>query len=202
MNKIVFFDIDRTLFDPESFLNNFFERVNAESNVKIQDIKEHYERSKKETGYFIPDTFLSEIVKDYRQINKQKLEEIFWSPELIRKSLYDDSLSIKKLADGVTIGIFSKGDKKFQMSKLTFIKDILKEENIFIFPDKISQIGLVLSKNPDRETEFVDDDLGVLKAIKEKSNSSRLFLIDRESNLEDNVGVKRIKSLEELEDLI
>ena len=203
MKKIVFFDIDRTLFDSSRFLTHFFEELSK--NFKIgetsEDFKRIYEETKNEAGYFVPETCIRKISETFPSIPKENLERIFWNGSLFEKCLYPDALSINFLKNA-EIGIFSKGDYAFQMKKLDFIKDILDRHNIYIFPNKLEHINELISSYKDYEVYFVDNDIDVLKAVQKNSSKALLILIDRSEELEDNVGVIKIKNLEELQNII
>ncbi len=203
MKKIVFFDIDKTLFDSSRFLTHFFEELSKsfKTGERNEDFKRIYEETKNEAGYFIPEIYLKKILETFPSINKKTLETIFWDGKQFEKSLYEDAFSINFLKNAA-IGIFSTGDYAFQMKKLDFIKDIVEGHNIYIFPNKLEHTSEVLANYKDYEVTFVDNALDVLIAIQKVSHKVKLILIDRNNDLEDNVGITKIKSLDELKNLI
>lgn len=166
-----------------------------------EDFKRIYEETKNEKGYFVPEIYLKKILETFPFVNKKTLETLFWNGKLFEKSLYEDAFSINFLKNA-GIGIFSKGDYTFQMKKLDFIKDIVDQRNIYIFPNKLEHINELLSNYKDYEVYFVDNEIEVLKSVQKADSAAKLILIDRSEELEDNVGVVKIKSLKELENLI
>lgn len=205
MKKIVFFDIDRTLFDPELFLNNFYKKISEAfklDNWAVQKLQKLYEESRGGNGYFMPDLFLDKITAAFPNIDKTKLNQIFWSLDLFQKSLYKDSLSIKNLSDLATLGIFSKGDNNFQLQKLDSLKDALIESNIYIFPNKIEKIAKVLGNYKGYKIYFVDNDIRVLLKVKEMDTGAVAILIDRLGDKEDNENIIRINNLNQVSNLI
>ncbi len=204
MEKIIFFDIDGTLFNPRLFLENFYGKLLGRFDLgssAMQKLDTIYGESNPK-GYFETSLFLEKIHQTYSQVNPVELENLFWDKDLINDSLFSDAQGIRELADLATFAIFSKGEEKFQRSKLSFISDLIKEENMYIFTDKIQHIPEVVSRYSSHELTFVDDNQEVLDAIKKATTDAKIILIDRQDNLEDNVGNLKIKSLDELKDLI
>lgn len=205
MKKIIFFDVDRTLFDPGLFLKNFYDSLSQnfslgnQVNERIQAI---YEEVKNEKGYFIPKLFLKIINEEYPQCSLDKLNKTFWSIDLFEKSMYKDTPFIKKLASLATIGIFSKGDEEFQKYKLNFIKDLLDDKNVYIFPNKIAKIDEVFGKYSEYKTYFIDNEIEALEEVKKRFGDIITILIDRTNEYEDNKNIIKIKSFEELEGII
>lgn len=202
MNKILFLDIDRTLFDSDLFLDTFYTELRGSFGLpENTDLNSFYQNAKNEKGYFDPEIFVKNISNSI-QVDENKINEVFWDDKLIDDCLYPDALSIKNLLNKTTLGIFSKGDEKFQMKKIVFLNDLLEEKNIFITSNKFESMATLLNNYSDFEISFVDDELDVLISEKKLKPDVNVFLIDRKGNLEDNVEVRKIKSLEELENLV
>ena len=121
--KIILFDIDETIFNPESFLNDFYSRILKDSSLDSQDIKKIqglYKITKEEHGYFSPDNFLNKISENFPKISQKSLRSTFWNVDLFNKNVYKDASVIKDLSRIANIGIFSKGDEYFQKQKISF----------------------------------------------------------------------------------
>src|SRR3990167_11266056 len=110
MNKIIFFDIDGTLFNASAFINLLHQRLTDQLDLKSKDIeqlKTLYDEVKKENGYFLPSSFLDKITSHFSFINKKELKEVFYNVDLFEKSVYKDTSIVKSLAGSVILGIFS-----------------------------------------------------------------------------------------------
>lgn len=187
MKQIVLLDIDRTIFDPESFLEEFYEqlinRFNLTANQKSKLFKIYSES--KPQGYFNPQIFLSNIAKTFN-LRLDRVSNLFWNQNLINRHLFNDSDVLFKLSGKVQIAVFSKGDKKFQSQKLIKFKTLLNNENIYIFPNKIENFLEVLKKYSDHKIYLVDDDSMVLQEAKSINPQIFTILIDRENKKEKN----------------
>ncbi len=204
MNKIVFFDIDRTLFDPGNFLQKIFEELarDFELGENSEDFRSIYEEVKSDEGYFIPEKFMDKIIFNYPSIKRNRLEEVFWKDELFVQSLYADADAIRNLSSRATLGIYSKGDKKFQIKKLEFLSGLIDERNIFIYPNKVEHANEVFSNYLDSQVYLVDNEIKVLTSVLNVCPEVSAILIDRNNNLEDNQGVTKINSLTDLVNII
>src|SRR3989344_2164631 len=139
MKKIIFFDIDGTLFDVSLFINLLHQKLIDRFGLTSQDIsklKILYDEVKKENGYFLPSSFFSKITNHFPSVDEKGIEEIFQSIDLFEKSVYKDTSVVKNLADLAIIGIFSQGEENFQKSKIAFLNALLNRDNVYIFPNK------------------------------------------------------------------
>ncbi len=205
MRKVFFFDIDGTLFDVSFFINLLHKRLIDRFGLTNQDIMKLqvlYDEVKKENGYFLPSSFLDKITTHFPFINKEKLKEVFYNIDLFEKSVYKDTSVIKSLADSAIIGIFSQGEENFQKRKIVFIKNFLDENRIYIFPNKLRQAIGVFPNYNEYDIFLVDDNLDLLKEIKNMYPNVYVILIDRNDRFGDNKGVIKIKDLNELKSII
>ncbi len=203
--KIILFDIDGTLFNGSSFLNNFYSKISAEFNLdnkELVKIQSFYEENKKKNDYFLPEAFLDKIVHSLPSINFSSLHEIFWNIDLFEKNMYKDTSVIRDLSRVATIGIFSKGDSDFQKQKLTFFGELLDGENIHIYPNKINKINEILEKYKDFQIYLIDNQNDVLIKAKEIFPEVYAILIDRSNNSRVDKVIVKIKSLNELKSII
>lgn len=203
MKKIIFFDIDGTLFDVPNFLNLLHQKLIDQFDMTNQDIsklKILYDEVKKENGYFLPTSFLTKIVNHFQLLDLDRLEEIFWNVDLFEKSLYKDTLAVGDLAKLAKIGIYSKGDLEFQRKKLSFLETSIDDQDIYIFPNKIGKAREVFEKYEGYKVYLVDDDLEVLEHVE---NSTRVnpVLIDRNSRY-NSTDIKTIRNLAELKSIL
>lgn len=179
MNKIIFFDIDKTLFDREKYLGDFFKILQSElglSRDEVDEIGEYYQEIKNEYGYFSSEAFLARIYKKFPHTNAKL--DYYFSQENLDNFLYDDSKILHEIKDA-RIGIFSKGDTKFQRAKVKKFGDLIEEDLIYVFHNKLEKVQQVIDQNADSKLIFVDDNIAVLVAAKEYNENVKTILIDR-----------------------
>ncbi len=205
MGKIIFFDIDRTLFDADSFLNDFYSFVSRKyklTDESTDEIKRYYKEVKSEMGYFLPSLFLDKIHNSFSHIMISDLQNIFYG-EIVQKNLYEDFVVLEEISGKAKIGIFSKGDHKFQLLKLEPIKNLINENDIYILPSKIEKMDEVFSKYQDLEIFFVDDKEDVLIAAKDLSFKVFTIHMDRAKKYTKNDRIDaKVENLIQLKELI
>lgn len=200
--RIILFDIDGTLFDSASFLDDFCKQISNQfdiSQVDIETVKNIYSENKKD-DYFRPAAFLETVAKKFPSIKLGSLNKIFWNIDLFEKNVYKDAPNINGLVN-VVLGIFSKGDEEFQKRKIKSIKDLV-DVNIHIFKDKIKKLGEVLEKYKDYEIYLVDNEIEVLQRAKTLNSNVFAILIDRNGIEQTDKEITKIKSLEELKEIL
>jgi len=204
--KITLFDIDGTLFDPKLFLENFYIKLTAKFNLtqeQLEQIRAYYQKNKDEYSYFNPEAFLKTISQNFPQITEDHLNSLFWDQKMFMSSFYKDVDVLKPLSKIAKIGIFSKGDSKFQQEKLVSIRTFLNEENVNIFTNKIDKINQVLNKYRNFKIYLIDNDMVVLSQAKEFNGSIFTIQILRvENQLKNDRIDKTIDNLYQLEKII
>ncbi len=202
--KILLFDIDETIFDPQSFLDDFYNELTKNFKLNENDlnkIKNIYSEIKTEIGYFNPTNFLDKVIETFPEINRTSLEKVFWNIDLFNKNVYKDASVIKDLGRIGDIGIFSKGEESFQKQKISFLSDLIETDDIHIFKNKIDKINEVLEIYQDLNIYFIDNEPDVLESVKKINPEAYLILIDRKNEYE-NSDIIKIKDLSELKSLI
>ncbi len=202
--KILLFDIDETIFNPGSFLENFYSEIVDSFNLSDKDlikIKNIYIQIKQEYGYFSPADFLEKIIENHPEIDRYSLEKVFWNIDLFNKNVYKDASVIKDLGRIGNIGIFSKGEESFQKQKISFLSDIVEPDDIHVFRNKLEKISEILDIYQDLNIYFIDNELEVLESIRKLNPDANLILIDRKNEYE-NSDIIKIKDLTELKSLI
>ncbi len=202
--KILLFDIDETIFNPGSFLDNFYSEIVNNFNLSDKDlvkIKNIYTQIKDEYGYFSPTDFLEKIIENHPEIDRFSLEKVFWNIDLFNKNVYKDASVIKDLGRIGNIGIFSKGEESFQKQKISFLSDTVEPDDIHVFKNKLDKISEILDIYQDLNIYFIDNELEVLESIRKLNPDANLILIDRKNEYE-NSDIIKIKDLTELKSLI
>lgn len=187
MQKIIFFDIDRTLYDYEEFLDKFSSTILQKYNLKMdqkEELKIVYEENKIKYGYFAPDKFIKPIIDRFPFMDENYLNSVFWSKDLLENNLYPDSKVLYEIAKIATIGIFSKGDEKFQKAKVEALKNIIDQKNIYIYIEKTDFIEKLLEAYKGYKIYLVDDSTTVLLRAEELGKEIFTILIDRKYEVE------------------
>lgn len=189
MDRIIFFDIDKTIFDREGYLNGFLALLASEyglSTDEVDEIGNTYEGVKKEYGYFSSEAFLAKIYTMHPQLS-EKLDYYF-KPENLDKYLFKDSNILFEIKNA-RLGIFSKGDIALQEIKIKKFKDVLEKDLIYIFHNKLEKIDEVLERHKDSQVILVDDNLPVLVNAKSINENVTTILIDRDGSQEKANGI-------------
>ena len=184
---VVILDIDYTIFDTDSFRTAVYKRLATKLRfidfAPFLDLTKQIEtKTKLQVGYFDPKVFLQLLRKETEtELSQQDLEDIFFDENLYRASLYEEVADLfQKFVDqNIQLVIFSIGEVKFQTMKLTGIKELLHEEHIHIFVDKLLDLKDVLQKYQDKQVYLVDDLSNVLQEAKSADPSVKTILIDR-----------------------
>lgn len=189
MDQIIFFDIDKTIFDREKFLYSFYVLLNLEfrlSEEEVLKIMDSYADIKEEFGYFADQAFLTRIYEKLPGLSG-KLDYYFESKNL-QEFLFTESQALFGIKSA-RIGIFSMGDTKFQKAKITRFENILEEDLIYIFHNKFEKVSEVIGRHKDSRLFFVDDHIDVLVSAKEIDSSVVTLLVDREKRLTKVNGI-------------
>lgn len=212
--KIVLFDIDYTVFDTHAFRANLYallvEKLKYRQKDTFFDLAKKIEKETREKeGYFKPLTFLN-LLKEYTKtkLSFKELEDIFFDESLYVESLYEDARSVFQelvMKRNIQINIFSTGEKKFQMQKISSLRDMLMVDNLHIFVDKLKKLKDVLKEYEEYHIYMVDDYPTVLKEAKKFNKNITTIWINRDTKLEDKGFIKSFKVdhvIKSLEDLI
>ncbi|MBI5044703.1 MAG: HAD family hydrolase [Candidatus Levybacteria bacterium] len=172
--KIVFFDIDYTLFDTDAYRRILYPRLAHELGIDEELLKifrrEFEPEMKKKFGHFSPTFFLQKILPlAKKNTSLEALEQIFWD-----KAIYASVLDSKgkelfeQLTNkNVTIGLLSTGDTKHQLAKIDSLLTFLPSDHHHIFSNKIESLETVLEKYHEFKIYIIDDLPEVLHAVKQ-----------------------------------
>ncbi len=191
--KIILFDIDHTIFDTDVFRKIIYKKLSKKLNLKYDDFfLELIKKSEKITinkkKYFDPDFFLKTLT--YITNSKLKPDDLgseFWDESNFEQAIYPEVTStfnqIKKNKN-ISIGIFSRGETKFQKRKIEILKESLDKKHVYIFANKLEEINMIINKYKDYQILIVDNLLEVLEFSKKVSKRITTVYIKRLSSLD------------------
>ena len=184
MKKIILFDIDHTLFDTNVFRDIIYKKLSKKLKLKYnEDFLKLIKKSEKITinkkKYFDPDFFMKTLINlTNSKLNQDHLKPEFWNNSNFEKSIYPEVISVFneiKKNKNVLIGIFSRGETKFQKKKIEILEDNLADEHVHIFINKLDEIDKIVSKYKDYQVLIVDNLLRVLEFSKKFSKKKHSY---------------------------
>ena len=174
--RVILFDIDFTLFNAKiyraSFTKDIQELIHYTGTNFPVIAEEVYQDLRRELAYFDPQLFSDKLSKRLGiAIDSEKVEQIVLSEELMEESLYEDTMEVLEFfskQENLTLGIFSAGLERAQLSKIKRLKTFLQQDHIHIFEfKKHHAIPQLLQKYTDMEVFMIDDMMHVLYTAKE-----------------------------------
>ncbi len=183
--KIVLFDIDYTLFNTVLFRKNFYHALSLIVQKPIREIRENERKASyqvnKKFGYLNFKSYIETLTHELKekektdQIIKACMDEITFD-----KSIYREAKKIiQDLSKVATVGIFSKGDTSFQISKIKAIKHFFQDNNIHIISDKHKALAEILNKYKSYKIYLVDDALDILHLAKKQDQNIMVIWVKR-----------------------
>lgn len=168
-DKVVFFDIDYTLFDQKKFRKKIYRTISMILKLdKNEVVKVGEELVRTKTGVFDPEVFAERLTKFFgREDAKNPITNLFYDDNLMQSCLYKESRKVvENLQKKALIVIFSKGKDIFQRAKISAIKHLLQERHIHITLDKYETLPKLMKHYRGKKLYLVDDAYGVLHAAK------------------------------------
>lgn len=160
-NKIILFDIDRTIFDTDKLLKLQRENISKVINSRnIEDFKKFWNSTLSGERHVTSEERLNLICSKFNIRDPKLLSNIYFGKEY--KYIYSDSvypetrIVFDKLKDEFIFGIYSEGTKKYQNHKFKSmgISNYFEPSLIFIVDAKDNKE--TLEKLP-KESIIVDD---------------------------------------------
>lgn len=199
--KLVLFDIDHTIFDTESYIENLYKKLALE--LGFEDVKEFnkitsniYQNIRKRNKYLPPSIFLDNILPHAKKkTTLERLSKVFWEKKIFKASIYPDVKTAIKflLKNKYLIGIFSTGDLEHQSVKIESLKAHLSEKHIHISKDKLKIIKTTLPAYKSYKTYLLDDLPEVLHEAKKHNEDLFTILIKRQNNTRKYLIPKNFK---------
>jgi len=201
-NKIILFDIDKTLLNTDLFMERLTEMIVKHSKAKIEEINrsiDEYIESLELIYYFDFLTLLDRLdfsKKQYNLIKKEYEENNYIFPK------YKDVIPVLKYLkkNNYDIGIFSEGVPRFQKNKL---KNLKIDEYInpkYIFITQLKRFDNFIERIPEG-CYIVDDNIEVIRFLEEKKMYYPIFL-KRKRDEKGRGKFKTIYSLDEIKNIL
>lgn len=197
MEKIILFDIDGTLFDPQRFgkllRQEFVKILNIDEEELVRANADYYSKLESTTD-FLPRDIVAFLANRFN-VSEDELNRVFWENDQIYKdSLYPEVVDVlKNLSSAHVLGIFSQGDQELQTRKLNAcdISQYFDRNKLFVYKRKL--LDEVLGALPGGAL-FIDDKHDVVEAL---SKARDVVWINRR-NEDVDPQIRTVHSLEEL----
>lgn len=200
--KLVLFDLDRTLFDTDHFINLLRVKLANLARKDEQVLKQLENRYQKLFGKLTFDPLhYSEFLSREFKISSSDLFRLFTDDKkLYSESLFDETIPILKFfkKNKYQAGIFSEGNIGFQKMKINYsgLFSHLIDSNIYVFENKLTLASI---ESLPSDAVIVDDKQGVVDQL--VGHGIQSIWINRASRQKHDVA-QTIFSLKELEDLL
>ena len=207
---IILFDIDNTLLDTKKFVTQVFEQVRQLFELTQADFvaqKDAFYQTLAESTDFTPEAFVDFIAESNRSESELadaekmvKAVSYFYDDGALTNALFEDVVpNLERLSVGHTLGIFSQGDKKYQLKKIENSGLISFFDQRYMFIEKRKTTPEYMQQLPAHVT-IVDDRLDVIAALQANPFCTPV-LLQRQQNesLEiEEINTTVIHSLSEL----
>ncbi|HCR35485.1 hypothetical protein A2130_01820 [Candidatus Woesebacteria bacterium GWC2_33_12] len=84
-NKIILFDIDRTIFDTSGMIelldSTILKLLNYPELSSFQQVEIDYLKTLTNDRYFVPEDYIKKLCKKFNFRNEEKLQDVFYAPE-------------------------------------------------------------------------------------------------------------------------
>lgn len=203
--KIILFDIDRTLLDTDTFLSRLISTISSITHREYGDIKERINEYIQELDLIYYFDFLDLLEKlnvsaaEYQSIINEYSTNSYIFPK------YPDVIPALHQASqkNYSIGIFSEGSPRYQQNKLKNLQiDVFIDKNL-VFIGQSKRTDEFLSNIPEGSI-IVDDNIDVIAMLNKHGKHTPIFLNRAGKNVGKTVpkDVAVIRSLEELQSVL
>jgi FMN phosphatase YigB (HAD superfamily) len=199
MSQVIYFDIDRTLYDAVQFKADVKQQICSELNIEdavFDDATIRYMVHLEETNDLNPEEYLTFLAENL-QVDKEALFRIYFADQHFKNALYDDVEEVlQDLSKDYTLGIFSQGFTHFQMRKLevTGIIKYFNPEHIRIERRKCTPETF---KKMSRDGAIIDDKPEVIEFVKFNSDFTPIWI-----NRVSTYDLPEVQTIHNLRDLV
>ncbi|KKR15765.1 MAG: hypothetical protein A2186_03095 [Candidatus Levybacteria bacterium RIFOXYA1_FULL_41_10] len=179
--KLVFLDVDGTLFDSKSYRSAFKQLIVQKLGVDPASFEEIEDQTYNSFSIFEPGSYLSLLLSRLDKAQyAEELKGLIFSEAFLETFLFDDAVPfVEDVSRIAKVGILSRGDQSTQEAKIRRITGLLDSERIYILPDKIGSAKQIIELNRDFRVWFVDNSPEVLHSYKNADSSWKTILIER-----------------------
>lgn len=198
--KTILFDLDRTLFNTDHFIELVRIRIASLAQKDEQALKQLESKYKLLFRKLTFDPLhYSEFLSHELKTNSSEIFRLFTDSKIYSESVFDEVIPVLKFCKKRShIGIFSEGNVGFQKMKLSYsdLGSYVDPNHIYIFENKLVP---ALLENLPADIVIVDDKLRVIDQLTEHGIKS--IWINRTSKQKHKIA-QTIFSLSELEQII
>ena len=197
----ILFDIDRTLFDTDKFVESTNKGLATLAKTTVQAVcqkKDEYIHSLAHDFLFRTQEYATHLGAFFNLLPKDILHEFLDNPEHYAHALYPDTLTtLQVLGKRSLLGIYSEGEISFQHNKLhkTGLIHHMHPQHIHIYERKLTDD--VVKKLP-KGVIIVDDKLTVVEGL--TTYGVQAIWINRKTK-EKHATIPTVFSLSEVVDL-
>jgi FMN phosphatase YigB (HAD superfamily) len=142
--QIILFDIDKTLFDVNTFFKKYlFPAIEKDlkiSKEKLEKVSEIYKEGLGKATEFDPKGWLK-VAKDEIGEKAKEIKDYIYNPDFFVGSLFPEVIPmLNNLKNDYVLGIYSEGVEEWQRTKieLSGINNYFEQEYVSISSDKLS----------------------------------------------------------------
>lgn len=199
MDKLILFDIDRTLLNTQKFKTLYQQSILESIRVKKKDFlvtQSKYLSSLESSTDFDHKSYINFLGKNLK-VSVKVIKRAFLKRNLFVRSLFPECVSVlAKLHKRHKLGVFSEGVRDYQILKIKMsgIYNFFDPKQIFIFRRKLETKNL--QKLP-KEVFIVDDKEEVIKALLSYGGFEPVWL-----NLKSDRKLSGVLTVRTLRDLL
>lgn len=154
MKKVIFFDLDYTLYDSQAFIEGKIDAYTQRFGLDKAFVEEKEQETAEEIlahyGKFIHEEYAKTLAQRLGIPKRWKqILEISFEETLHNEALYAESKTVlEKLKRDFELGLFSQGDLDLQRAKLekTGLQNYFNADMVLIFGEKTSKIPEIAQK--------------------------------------------------------
>lgn len=208
MPKIILFDIDYTLIDSDKlrlFAHQEILKQLKISKVEVERATENFSKTLKSSLEFSPQRYARFLTNYFADsLIEKKATDILNEPAIYQQATYPETIpALKILKQNCSLGIFSEGVRKFQITKITLsgIINYLDRGLIFIYPEKSGVMKSIIRKIG--KVYVIDDNPEHIVELSKINGVSPIWLKrGPKTQKEENLNCPTILSLEEIENYL
>lgn len=201
MKKVILFDIDHTLVDTKKLRKYTKDSLIKSSLIRpgiFNAIEDRYIKRLNRFNRFEPNDYLKYISK-HTHVSFSALQAASYGRnDIYKHSLFPHTVNVlQSLAKNYVLGIFSEGDKDYQLSKLIKASIIryFHADYIFIGKNKLSSR---IIKNIPSQSVIIDNDRKILETLSKKRDIVPIWLTndaERGSDMQTITGIEQIEDV-------